>query len=82
MVCSGETLLAPCARKRRYMKKMTEDCYWISTEENIGMFSKSLTDRNSSIYLPLFERQVRPMFNKLSYPRDDWQPFCELASTR
>ena len=45
--CSGETLLAPCTRKKRLQRKMTEDCYWIGVQENIGMFNKSQSDRNS-----------------------------------
>ena len=39
--CSGETLLAPCTRKRKLQSKMTKDYYWIGVQENIGMFSKS-----------------------------------------
>ena len=39
--CSGEALLAPCTRKKRLKRKMTEDYYWIGVQENIGMFSKS-----------------------------------------
>ena len=35
--CSGETLLAPCTRKKRLQGKMTEDNYWIGVQENIGM---------------------------------------------
>ena len=30
---------------------MTKEDYWIGAEENIGMFSKSLNDRYSFIYL-------------------------------
>ena len=45
------------------------------------MFSKSYSDRNSLIQLPLFERPARPMFIKLSYSCDDKKLFCELAST-
>ena len=30
-------------------------------------------DRNSLIYLSLFEGQVRPLFNRLSNPSDDWK---------
>ena len=26
--CSGETLLAPCTRKKRLQRKMTKDNYW------------------------------------------------------
>ena len=79
--CSGETLLSPCTRKKRLQRKMTEDYYWISVQENIGMFSKSYSDLNSLIYLPLFERRTRPMIIKLSYSCDDRKLFCELAST-
>ena len=39
--CSGETLLAPCARKKRLQRKMIKDHYWIGGEEIIGVFSKS-----------------------------------------
>ena len=39
--CSGETLLAPCTRKKRLQRKMTKDNYWIGVQENSGMFSKS-----------------------------------------
>ena len=39
--CSGETLLAPCARKKRLQRKMTKDYFWTGSEEIIGMFSKS-----------------------------------------
>ena len=41
--CSGETLLAFCARKKRLQRKMTKaGYYWIGATENIGMFfSKS-----------------------------------------
>ena len=38
--CSGETLLAPCTRKKRLQRKMTKDNYWIGVQENIGMFGK------------------------------------------
>ena len=79
--CSGETLLAPCARKKRLQRKMTKDYYCIGVQENIGMFSKSQSDRNSLILLPLFERPARPMFIKLSYSCDDRKLFCKLAST-
>ena len=69
--CSGETVLAHCARKRRLQRKMTKEYHWIGAKDNIDMFSKLLNDRNSFIYLSLFKRQARPMFNKLSHPRDD-----------
>ena len=35
-----ETLLAPCTRKKKLQRKMTNDYYWIGAQENIGMFSK------------------------------------------
>ena len=47
--CSGETLLAPCTRKKTLQRKMTKDHYWIGFQDNIGMLSKSLSDRNSLI---------------------------------
>ena len=46
---SGETLLVPFTRKKRLQRKMTKDYYWIGVQENIGMFSKSQSDRNSLI---------------------------------
>ena len=39
--CSGETLLAPCTRKKRLQKKMTKYNYWIGVQEHIGTLSKS-----------------------------------------
>ena len=45
--CSGETLLAPCIRKKRLQRKMAKDYYWIGVQENIGMFSKSYSKSNS-----------------------------------
>ena len=45
--CSGETLLASCTGKKRLQRKMTKDYYWTGVQENIGMFSKSKSDRNS-----------------------------------
>ena len=39
--CSGETLVARCARKKRLQRRMTEDHCWVNTKENSGMFSKS-----------------------------------------
>ena len=39
--CTGETLLAPCTRKKRLQRKMNKGNYWIGVQENIGMFSKS-----------------------------------------
>ena len=77
---SGEKLLALCARKKKLQRKMTENCYWIGAEESIGKISKSENDRNSLIYLSLFERQVRPMFKQFSNPCDNWKLFCEPAS--
>ena len=62
-------------------EKMTTEYCWIGAVENIGTFRKSLNDRNSFIYLSLFERQVGPMCIKLSYPRDDWKMFWEHACT-
>ena len=59
---SGETLPAPWAKNKKLQRKMTKDDYWISTEENIGMVSNSWNDRNSFIYLYLFESQVWLMF--------------------
>ena len=47
--CSGETLLAPCTRKKRLQRKVTKDHCWIGIQENIGMFSESKSDRNSLI---------------------------------
>ena len=38
---SGETLLAPCTRKKRLQRKMTKDYYWTGVQENIGKSSKS-----------------------------------------
>ena len=46
---SGETLLAPCTRKKRLQRKMTKDDCWIGVQENIGMLSKSKSDGNSMI---------------------------------
>ena len=39
--CSGETLLAPCTRKKRLQRQMTKHNYRIGVQENIGMFSES-----------------------------------------
>ena len=39
--CSGETLVAPCARKKRLQRKTTKDHYWIGGEEIIGVFIES-----------------------------------------
>ena len=39
--CSGETLLAPCTRKKRLQRKITKHYHWIGVQENIGIFSKS-----------------------------------------
>ena len=79
--CSGETFLAPCIRKKRLQRKMTNDYYWIGVQENVGMFSKSWSDLDSLIYLSLFERPARPMFIKLSNSYDDRKLFREPAST-
>ena len=49
--CSGESLLAPCTKKKRLQRKMTKHYHWISVQEIIGMFSKSLSDRNSCLCL-------------------------------
>ena len=40
--CTGETLLARSARKKRLERKMTKDYYWIRAEENSGMLIKML----------------------------------------
>ena len=61
---------------------MTKDYYWTGAQNNIGILSKSWNDRNSFMHLSLFERQVRPLFNKLSYSCDDWKLFYELKGTR
>ena len=79
--CSGETLLAPCTREKRLQRKIIKHYHWIGVQENIGMFSKSWSDCNSLIWLPLFERPARPMFIKFSHSCDDRKLFCELAST-
>ena len=63
--CSVETLLAPCIRKETLQRKLTKDYYWIDVQDNIGMLSKSKSDRNSSIKLSLFERPARPMLIKM-----------------
>ena len=63
--CSGETLLAPCARKKRLQRKMTTVYCWKGNQENTAMFSKSWNNRISFHKLPMFERPVVPMFNKL-----------------
>ena len=79
--CSRETLLASCTRKKRLQRKMTRDYKCTGVQENIGMFSKLQSYRNSLIQPSLFQRPVRPMFIKLSYSYDDRKLFCELAST-
>ena len=63
--CSGETLATLCTRKKRLQRKMTKDYYWIGVQENIGMLSKSQSDRNGLIQLSLFERAARPKFLKM-----------------
>ena len=75
--CSGETLLAPCTRKKRLQRKMTKDYCWIGVQENIDMLSKSYSDRNSLILLSLFERPA----SLCSLRRNDRKLFYELAST-
>ena len=40
MVAVVKLLMAPCARKKRFHRKLTENYYWIGAHENIGMFSK------------------------------------------
>ena len=37
---SGETLLAPCARKKKLQRKTTKNYCWIDVQKNIGMFSR------------------------------------------
>ena len=71
--CSSKIMLAPCAMEAK-------DYYWIGSEDTIGMFSKSCNDLNSFICKSLSERQLKAMFNKLSYSCGDWKLFCELAS--
>ena len=44
---------------------MTKDYCWIGVQENIGMLSKSSSDRNTLIQLSLFERPARSMFIKM-----------------
>ena len=78
---SGGRLLPPCARWKKLQRKMTADYCWIDAQENIAMFSKSGKDRNSFIWLPLFERPVRTMFSKLSHRCNDLKLLCELANT-
>ena len=45
----GETLLAPCTRMKGLQRKMTKNYHWIGVQENIGMFSKSQSDRDCLI---------------------------------
>ena len=47
--CSGETLLAPCTRQKKLQRNITNAYYWIGVQENIGIFSKLWSDRNSLI---------------------------------
>ena len=47
--CSGEALLAPCAKRKTMQRKLTEDYYWMGVKENRGMFSKWRSNRNSFI---------------------------------
>ena len=49
--CSGETLLARCARKKRLRRKMIKYNCWMGAQETAGIFSKSSNDRDSFIYL-------------------------------
>ena len=37
--CSGETLLALCARRTRGLRKKTTDCHWIGAQDNIVKLS-------------------------------------------
>ena len=46
----------------------------------IDMLSKLWKDPDG-LFTCLLKRQVRPMLNKLSYPRDDWKLFCKLTGT-
>ena len=39
--CSGETLLAHCARRKRLQRKRTMDYDWTGAQQNIVIFSKS-----------------------------------------
>ena len=73
--------MAHSAKKKKLQRNMTKDYYWMGAAENIGMFSNLRNVRKNFIYLYLFEPQVRPLFNKLSFPSDDWELFCEPAST-
>ena len=36
--CSGQTLLAPCTRKKRLQRKMTNDYYLIGVQENTHFY--------------------------------------------
>ena len=57
--CNGETLLAPCTRKKRLQRKMTKDCYWIGAEEIISMLSKSCNDHNNKKLLDETESNIQ-----------------------
>ena len=59
---------------------MTEDYYWIGAQENMAYSVSRKMIIMVFIYLSPFERQVRPMLNKLPYLRYNWNFFCELAS--
>ena len=58
--CSGETLLAPCTRKKRLQRKMTKYYHWIGVQENIGIFSKSQSDCKGGF--PLIAEITRRQF--------------------
>ena len=45
--CSDEKLPAPCASRKRLLRKTTTDYYYIGAQENIFMFSKSENDHKS-----------------------------------
>ena len=39
--CSGETLMASSAMKKRLQRKTTKNYYWIGAKQNIVMFGES-----------------------------------------
>ena len=39
---SGETLLAPCARRKKLQRKMTTYYFWIGAQENIVVLSEMI----------------------------------------
>ena len=45
-------------KEKRQQRKMTKYYYWIGVQENISIFSKSKSDCNSLIQLPLFDRSA------------------------